>query len=142
MGSVAQIERPARERPVAERRLGNDDRLDVVLDAAGVLGGERALVDTEGERERPPARHDVADDGDVVAGDPFEDEYREPAAPLVLEDERHHVLLDRDRLPHADHLAGVGPLVRVDEAPEILTGHGSRSYPGWDQKWRCAPMPK
>jgi len=133
-GKLREIERPAREYPVAKRRLGNDDGLDVLLDAAGVLGGERALVDTEGERVRPPARHDVADDRDVVASDPFEDENREPAAPLVLEDERHHVLFDRDRLGHADDLVGVSPRVRVDEAPEVLAGHGLRSYPGRGQK--------
>src|SRR6185503_19848133 len=91
---------------------------------------ERALIDPEGERQRPPARHGVADDRDVVAGDLLEEQDWEPAPALVLEDERHHVLFDRDRLGHADDLARMSPPVGVDEAPEVLAGHGLRSYRG------------
>jgi len=80
--------------------------------------------------ERAPTRHDVADDRDIVVADFLEDQDRVAATPLVLEDERHHVLLDGDPVRHADDLAGMGALVGGDEAPEVLAGHGPRSYPG------------
>ena len=28
------------------------------------------------------------------------------------------------------------------DAPEVLTGHGNRSYPRRSQKWKCVPMPR
>ena len=111
------------QHPIAEGRIRDDDRLDVLFDAARVLGGERALVDTERPRQGAATRHDVADDRDVVAGDPIEEEDRVAPAALVLEDERHHVLLDRHRLGHVDHFARVSPIVGGDEAPEVLVGH-------------------
>jgi hypothetical protein len=114
---------------MTERRVGDHHRLHVVLDAARVLGGEPALVDPEREGQRAAARDHVADDGHVVAGDALEHQDGGAAPPLVLEDERHDVFLDRDRLGDPDHLAGVRPLVGRDEAPEVLVGHGSRSYP-------------
>jgi len=92
----------------------------VLLDPARVLRGQRRLGDAEGERQRAAARDDVRDDRDVVAGDLLEDQDREPAPPLVLEDQRHHIVVGRDRLPDVNDFVGVGLRVRGDEAPEVL----------------------
>ena len=119
-GERAQIHVATRARPPAEGRIGDDDGLDVLLDPARVLRGQRRLGDAEGERQRAAARDDVGDDRDVVAGDLLEDQDREPAPPLVLEDQRHHIVVGRDRLPDVNDFVGVGLRVRGDEAPEVL----------------------
>src|SRR6184192_4416236 len=85
-----------------------------------VVASRRALAFALGERERAAAGDDVRDDRDVVPGDRVEHQDREAAPPLVFEDQRHHVVRDRDGLGDADHLVRVGAPVRGDETPEIL----------------------
>ena len=104
----------------AEGRVGDDHGLHVVLEAPRVLGGQRPLLHAHGEGERPAARDDVGDDRDRVARHPLEEEDRVAPAALVLEDDRHHVVDERDGLGDPDDLARVFAFVRGDEAPEIL----------------------
>src|SRR5262249_11125489 len=91
--------------------------------------------------ERAAARHDVAHDRDVLPRHLLEEEDRIAATPLVLEHERHHVLLERDLIPHADHLAGVGSFIGGSEAPQVLAGPGKRAYPRPAQKAKCVSTP-
>ena len=119
-GQRLQIHVAPGEHPVAEGRVGDQDGLDVLLEPPRVLGGEGPLGDAQGERERAAAGDDVRDDRDVVPGDRVEHQDREAAPPLVFEDQRHHVVRDRDGLGDADHLVRVGAPVRGDETPEIL----------------------
>src|SRR5439155_22214099 len=88
-----------------------------------VFAGAPALAGTRGDAHRPPARHDVGHDRNVVVAHLLEEEDRVAPAPLVLEDDGHDVVLETDRFGDADYLAGMGTLVGRDEAAEVGSAH-------------------
>jgi hypothetical protein len=128
-GQPPKIEITPGDARVSEGRVGHDHRLDRVLDAPGVFERECRLRHAECERQRPPARHHVAHDRDLGAAHGFQEQDGKPSPPLVLEHERHDLVLERHRLGHPHHLVREGLGVGGDEVSNALA-HGA------SQKWK------
>src|SRR5204862_7054902 len=61
------------------------------------------------------------------------------ATALVLQHDRHDVVLERDRLSHVHHFTGTRALVGRDEVPDALSRHGARRQSSVAKKRAGAP---
>ncbi len=110
MGSRAEVELGRRGRTWAGRgRRRTTTGLMGSLSRRAYSAGQRGLGDAEGEGQRPAARHHVAHDRHVRAARTLSKSRIGIAAPaLVLQHERHDVVLERDGLGDAHDLARMG----------------------------------
>src|SRR5439155_71718 len=106
------------------RRRGADRvGLDRVLDAARVLQRHPRLRHAHRPRQRAAAGDHIGDDRHVGAGDLLEHQDRPAPAALVLQHQRHDVVVERHGLRHAHDLAGEGALVGGYEVTDALSWH-------------------
>ena len=120
---AAQVEIAAGQHALAKGRAGHDVGLDRVLDAARVLQRQPRLRHAERPRQRAAAGDDIGDDRHVGAGDLLEHQDRPAPAALVLQHQRHDVVVERHGLRHAHDLAGEGALVGGYEVTDALSWH-------------------
>src|SRR5207247_933287 len=107
----------------ASRCAGHDVGLERVLDAARVLQRQPRLRHAQRPRQRAAAGDDIGDDRHVGAGDLLEHQDRPAPAALVLQHQRHDVVVERHGLRHAHDLAGEGALVGGYEVTDALSWH-------------------
>ena len=136
---AAQVEVGACQHALAKRRTRDDIGLDRVLDASRILQREPRLRHAERPRQRAATGHHVGDDRHVRAGNVLEDQHGPAAPPLVFEDQRHDVVLERHGLGDANDLGRKGLLVRSHEVAHALSGHGLSAPRGSRRSARARP---